>query len=156
MYLAKKHQTLIKTITILLIICFSLFAFSPVFADKNGEQVDTKVEDPYGIKTTGETAELLPKTPTGTERTIPMIIGYVIGALLSLMGVLFIILIIAGGIMWMTAGGTAEKVQKAGKIMANAAIGLIIILAAYAITSFVLNQLTTAINPYGETMEETK
>ena len=44
----------------------------------------------------------------------------------------------------MTAGGAAEKVQKAGKIMANAAIGLIIVLAAYAITTFVLQQLTSA------------
>lgn len=70
------------------------------------------------------------------------IVGGIIKTALSLLGVIFIILIIYGGYLWMTAGGNEDKVSKAQTIIRNSVIGLAIVLAAYAITFFIVQQLT--------------
>jgi cbb3-type cytochrome oxidase subunit 3 len=67
--------------------------------------------------------------------------GQIIGAILSFIGVIFLVLIIYAGILWMTASGNDQQVDKAKKLIIAAIIGLIIILAAYAITAFIGNQL---------------
>lgn len=63
--------------------------------------------------------------------------GSIIGIVLSFVGVIFLLLMIYAGLNWMTAQGSQEKVGKSKDLMTNAIIGLIIVLAAYAITSFV-------------------
>jgi amino acid transporter len=68
-------------------------------------------------------------------------IGSMIGIVLSFVGVIFLILMIYAGISWMTASGNQEKVTKAKELIINAIIGLIIVLAAYAITAFIGNRL---------------
>lgn len=77
-------------------------------------------------------------------RSIPEIIGSLIGVFLSLLGIIFLCLIIYGGFLWMLSGGNAEKVIKAKKVLTNSVIGLIIIVSSYAITSFVLLALHNA------------
>lgn len=72
--------------------------------------------------------------------------GQIIGTALSFVGVLFLILMIYAGIMWMTAQGNDQQVTKAKDQLINAIIGLVIIFAAYAITSFVGNFVTTLTN----------
>ena len=64
-------------------------------------------------------------------------VGQIISILLSFVGVLFFILMIYAGILWMTAQGNEQQVSKAKNLLINATIGLIITLAAYAITSFI-------------------
>jgi hypothetical protein len=49
---------------------------------------------------------------------------------------------IFAGLSWMTASGNQEKVNKAKDLMINAVIGLVIVMAAYAITAFVGDKLT--------------
>lgn len=68
-------------------------------------------------------------------------ISQLINIVLSVLGVLFLILIIYGGVIWMTAAGNEEKAKKAKELITEAVIGLIIVLAAYAITFFVVNRL---------------
>ncbi|MCF7794854.1 pilin [Patescibacteria group bacterium] len=68
--------------------------------------------------------------------------GSIIGTALSFLGVIFLLLTIAGGIMWMTAGGNTEQVAKAKKLITSAIIGLVIVFAAYALTSFIGDMLT--------------
>lgn len=63
--------------------------------------------------------------------------GQIIGTVLSFVGVLFLILMIYSGIMWMTAQGNDQQVSKAKDLLINSIIGLIIIFAAYAITNFI-------------------
>jgi len=72
---------------------------------------------------------------------ISQIIGKVIGVVLSFVGVIFLILIIYAGFTWMLARGNEAEAKKAKDLMFDAVIGLIIILAAYAITAFVGNSL---------------
>lgn len=64
-------------------------------------------------------------------------IGQVIGVVLSFVGVLFLILMIYAGILWMTSQGNEQQVAKAKGMLMNGIIGLIIVFAAYAITSFI-------------------
>lgn len=68
-------------------------------------------------------------------------LGTIIGIVLSFVGVIFLILMIFAGLTWMTAQGSQEKVGKAKDLMINAVIGLIIVMAAYAITAFVGDRL---------------
>ena len=66
--------------------------------------------------------------------------GQIIGLVLSFIGVLFLGLMIYAGIMWMTAGGNEQTITKAKDLLVNAAIGIVIVFAAYAITVFLGNQ----------------
>ncbi|MBI5077642.1 hypothetical protein HZB94_04660 [Candidatus Falkowbacteria bacterium] len=75
---------------------------------------------------------------------LPMI-GNIIKILLTLLGVIFLILVVYAGFMWMTAGGDKEKVEKAQDILKRAVIGLAITLAAYAISDFVISNINAVI-----------
>lgn len=66
-------------------------------------------------------------------------IGIVIQSLLGLLGVIFILLIIYAGIIWMLAEGEEAKVEKAQRILKNAIIGLVVVVSAYAISYFVIS-----------------
>ena len=71
-------------------------------------------------------------------------IGKLISALLSVLGVIFLLLIIWAGFTWMTAQGDPKKVDKAKDILITSVVGLIILLSAYAISTFVIDQLASA------------
>jgi len=64
----------------------------------------------------------------------------IIKIILSFLGLIAVIVILIGGFMWMTAGGNSEQVAKGRSWIINGVIGLVIILSAYAIASFVIDQ----------------
>ncbi len=66
----------------------------------------------------------------------------VIRAILGALGVIALVLVLYAGFIWMTSGGSAEKIAQAKKIMVNAAIGLIIIMMAFAIVQYVFKVLS--------------
>lgn len=82
--------------------------------------------------------------PTGLTSDLTPSVTKIINGILSLVGTIFLILIIYAGILWMTASGNEEKVTSAKSIATQAVIGLIITLGAYAITAFVTNRLTSS------------
>lgn len=61
--------------------------------------------------------------------------------LFGLLGVIFLILIIYAGLLWMTSSGVEAQVTKAKHILVNSTIGLVIIILSYAITTFIFAQL---------------
>lgn len=69
------------------------------------------------------------------KTTLATIAGTIVSAALGFLGILFIVLIIYGGFLWMTDQGNEEQVAKAKTIIKNAVIGLILIIAAYGIYS---------------------
>ena len=75
------------------------------------------------------------------KTTMTQIIADVIKVFLGLLGVIFVIITIVAGYNWMTAGGNEEKVSKARKLMSRSVIGLLIIIAAYAITFWIFARL---------------
>lgn len=72
------------------------------------------------------------------DKTNPQIvIAKVIEIILSTVGIVFIVLLVYGGYMFITAQGEEEKIKKAMDIIKPAVVGLIVILIAYSITYFV-------------------
>jgi phage shock protein PspC (stress-responsive transcriptional regulator) len=78
------------------------------------------------------------------DNELDQTLGLLINVLLGLLGIIFLVLTIYAGFLWMTAGGDEKKVAKAKGILVTAVIGLVILLSAYAISTFVLDQLITA------------
>lgn len=69
------------------------------------------------------------------------LIQTVINAFLSIIGVLLLAYMLYAGYNWMTAHGDEEKVTAAKDTITRAIIGVIIIVAAYAISIFVMSRL---------------
>jgi len=72
------------------------------------------------------------------------IISNVINTLLGILGVLFLLLMIYAGFLWMTAGGNTDQVDKAKKILVNTSIGLIILIISYSASVFIFEALNDA------------
>lgn len=92
-----------------------------------------------GLEQVGETSG--PYTAVNDQNNINTTIGRVISIGLSMLGIIFIILIIYAGFNWMTAQGDEEKVNKAKNTLKTAIIGLIIVVLAYAIYQFIILKL---------------
>lgn len=70
-----------------------------------------------------------------------LIAARIIQVALGLLGITAVGLLVYAGFIWMTAGGSEEKVTKAKNFMKNGVIGLIIIMSAFSIVTFVLSRL---------------
>ncbi len=75
----------------------------------------------------------------GEEFNLMAAVGVVIQGALSLLGAIFIIIMVIAGYRWMTASGNEQAVSKATDMIKRAIIGLIITLSSWAIWSFILN-----------------
>ncbi len=88
--------------------------------------------------------------PIGLPANDPRIIASnIIKIFLGFLGIIAVAIVLVGGFQWMTALGDEEKVKKARKLIGSGVVGLIIILAAFAIVNFVLNQILTAVRTTG-------
>lgn len=119
-------------------IFFSLLLFStgaiPVSAQEDlGTAYETVTE---GLGVTAEQA--------GFEdvMTLPEMIAAFFNVILSLTGLAFLILLVYGGIMYLTASGDAERAKKAMRLITQAVIGIVILLAAFALAQFIFSQLS--------------
>ena len=108
-----------------------------MFADSAFAQLDTGLG---GLEETG----------LGSA-DIRIIIARMIRIVLGFLGIVALGFFLYAGVRWMTSGGNIDTVKKAQAIMVNAAVGIIIILSSYAITTFIINQLleATGIGPGG-------
>jgi TRAP-type C4-dicarboxylate transport system permease small subunit len=73
--------------------------------------------------------------------SVQQIIGFGINFLLGVLGVIFFVLIVVGGVQWMTSGGDESTIKAAKHRISSAVVGLAVVLAALAITTFVLRTL---------------
>ena len=89
----------------------------------------------------GPTSEL---TGTFSTRDVREVVAKIINVAMGLLGIVAVVIILAGGFMWMTAGGNEEKVEKAKKLIFSGIIGLAIILTSFAIARFVISSLVSA------------
>jgi uncharacterized iron-regulated membrane protein len=72
------------------------------------------------------------------------LIGSLVKSAIGLLGIVFLILIVYAGYLWMTARGDEKVVTKAKDTLQRAIIGLIIVVAAYAITTFLFTRISGA------------
>lgn len=84
----------------------------------------------------------VPSTFTNLGDSVSTIFNVVI----LIAGVAFVILFLVGGIQYLLAAGNEETSGKAKKLLLDAVIGLIIVLAAWAIGTWILNQLGTPVS----------
>ena len=90
-----------------------------------------------GLQATARVSDL----PTGS---LDSTIGNVIAQVMGFVGVLFLILMIYGGFLWMTARGDDKQVGTAKGVIVSAVIGVVLIFSAYAITELVFTTVTPA------------
>lgn len=67
---------------------------------------------------------------------------YIIQPVLGLTGLVFLVLTVYAGMMWMTAAGDSKRVEKAKSILIASVTGAVVIASSYAITSTVINALS--------------
>lgn len=85
----------------------------------------------YNTWTTGLT------DTTATLNKLEFVISSVLGIFTTVGGILFIYTFIQGALAWVSAGGESAKIQKARDQMVQGVVGLIIIVAAYAIIGLI-------------------
>ncbi|MBI2589422.1 hypothetical protein HYW32_00085 [Candidatus Berkelbacteria bacterium] len=60
---------------------------------------------------------------------------------ITLAGVIFVLLFLIGGIQYLVAAGNEENTNKAKKLLVDAIVGLIIVVIAWAIGTYILQLL---------------
>lgn len=98
----------------------------------------------FGLQETARKAGLIPETgdaPFGVAGLVGTVVGYG----LAFIGVIFFVLMLYAGFLWMTARGNEEQVKKAQELIQSAIIGIVIVFMSYVITNFVLGRLTSEI-----------
>ena len=136
-----KHTSMSKKI---ILVSFSVFLFTLVLAF--GVNAQATGDALTGLDSTAGKVTAFKNQTKADTNFIQSQSGILIGTVLSFVGVLFLIMMIYAGIIWMTAQGNDQQVTKAKDLLINSIIGIIIVFAAYAITAyvgdFVSNQLT--------------
>lgn len=107
---------------------FIFLSFSPVLAQGD-----------FGLTETADSAGL-----GSYPKDVSVIAGNAIGTALSLIAVLFFGLMIYGGFRWMLSRGEEDEAKKALDTIFAAIIGMVVVLAAYAITNFVFGAVGKA------------
>jgi len=74
-----------------------------------------------------------------------LILAGLIRIVLSFLGILALSIILLAGFKWMMSGGNEERASEARKMLFGGIIGLIIILASFALASFLINNLADII-----------
>lgn len=131
----------------LLLIVLGVFCYAGVVSagpllkksDSSEASMTDKVAGQAGYETAGV-----------TDTTISESIGGIIRLAMGFTGTIFVILTIYAGILYMTAGGKDETVEKATKIFKTSIIGLIIVVSSYSLTFFVLKYAFKVSEPTSE------
>jgi len=79
------------------------------------------------------------------------LVGVIINAALTLTGLIFLVLMIYAGYLWLTARGEDEPIGKAKKIITSSVIGFVLVASAYSITVFIGGRLETETNEVADT-----
>lgn len=86
--------------------------------------------------------KLLEGVNTNSVEGIFQLAGNIMKLLFWLAGVAAVIIIIIAGIQYITSAGSPEQTARAKKTITNAVVGLILVIFAYAIVSFIVEQIT--------------
>jgi hypothetical protein len=81
--------------------------------------------------------------PEGDPRQIAV---RLINVALQFLAIIVLVMVVWSGFMFLFSGGKAENMARAGAVMRNAIIGLIIILCSWAIVKYVISAFLGAIN----------
>lgn len=149
-----KDQYIIKRITffrktvILVGLVFLFFAPLAVnaqsgevnlFSNKIAAEIPDEGFRPYVEPPGFDEYEIAEDTGLGTKGPTDVavnIITWVVGFL----ALIFLCLMLYGGFAWLSAGGNEDKIKKAKGIIKAGLIGLLIVMASYGITIYIINE----------------
>ena len=128
--------------------------FTLAFGMMMAPVVDAQDADTFGLAPIAGTAENpgIALGGDGTDEGLIETITQLINVALSLLGIIAVVVILIGGFKWMTAGGNDEQVGEARKWIFSGIIGLAIIMSAWAIANFVIEELGKATGADGYTL----
>ena len=117
-------------IALSLVLSFGLVA--PAILPNNSQvaYADAKTQIQSGLKAAGG----------DTKDTSGTLITSVINVMLFIIGVLSVIMIVYGGILYVISAGDSGRVSKAKNTIMYAIVGLVVALLAYAIVNFVITR----------------
>ncbi|MEK9183236.1 MAG: hypothetical protein AAB849_01895 [Patescibacteria group bacterium] len=121
-----------KKFLFLSIFIFSFLLIAPVLAV---ESVDL-------LKNTGAAAGY--PSETTDQYSMAATVGAIINVALGILGTVFLGLTFYAGYLWFTAGGDEEKTTQAKAYLYNGLIGMIIVLASYGLSRFVVTSIISA------------
>lgn len=78
------------------------------------------------------------------EQSAGAVIGNLVQWVLGIVGVLLLIMLIYGGILYMISGGNEDQIGTAKKVLTYAMFGVVIIAIAFALTRAIINALLGA------------
>jgi hypothetical protein len=115
-------------ITVSIFLLFAIFTSSPFL-------VEAKIQDTLGA--------LKQSAPEDIKENsdVSSLAGDVIGVGLSLVGVVFFILVVYGGVIYMTSRGNEEQAARGRNTIITASIGVILVLASYALVNFLFSAI---------------
>ena len=138
-----------KLIATFICVAVTCLAILPSLVLASNDPVDLDPITETGLSTVREEVTLYQGGEGELEKVIPRLINIV----MSILGIIAVIIILIGGFMWMTAAGNEERVDKAKKVLVAGVIGLLIVIAAYAISSFIVRSLYEAVQANNATPE---
>ena len=122
-----KPRSLLQCFLVLMFLCFLVItSATPALATDAGSINDK-------LKNVAEKGVGFLPNPS-----IPEFAGTIVYGALTLLGLIFFILVVYGGVLHLTAGGNDEQAKKSTKIIIRALIGLLIVIFAGAITQFII------------------
>jgi hypothetical protein len=101
----------------------------------------------FGVTEAGQAATQGGYAAGTNETTLAETVGIVIKATLSLVGAIFLALMVYAGFLWMTAYGEEEPITKAKKIITASIIGIVIVVGAYSLTDYIIIRIYSSVNP---------
>jgi uncharacterized membrane protein (DUF485 family) len=141
MKITKKH--------ILSFVLLSFITLGQLSFVMHGASAQTAWEGQYGTNEIGQTFGVGDPSSVKDIRTI---IIEIVNIALTMLGILFLVLIVFAGYQWMTSGGNEDSITKARKRMVNAIIGLVIVLASWTITNFIIRRALCATGTYNASL----
>jgi len=113
---------------------------------------NTGSDDDTGGDDTGEGSDDGPGGPSASPQTItfqnplnvesiPELVGAIVRGLLGLLGTLALLIIIYGGLRYMTSINNPNEAKQYIQVITNAVIGLVIIIAAFLVVQYIISAL---------------
>lgn len=142
-----------KTFKVTILLCLLIFFSLPliVLAADAEEAATSKLPLYEGLDEAAEEAELIEPSEISkdTDVLISQKIGSILKIILGLVGVVFVLMIIYGGFLWMISGtaaaGDKKTVQTGKSYIVNATIGLILTVLSYAIVNYIFNLFSSQV-----------
>jgi hypothetical protein len=79
------------------------------------------------------------------NQSVYALIGGIINVVLGALGIVILLYLVWAGWIYATSGGEKEKIDKAKKMISSSIIGAVIVIASYALASYVLSAISTAV-----------